>query len=76
VDAENYSTMIIDTWSLDSLNLDEINGSAHYNFTLDQLSVGTTQYLGTFNSPNTLDIYRDGNYENSDTWSCSSGVDL
>jgi PKD repeat protein len=76
VDAENSSTMIIDTWSLDSLNLDEINGTTHYNFTLDQLWGGTTQYLWTFNSPNTLDMYRDGNYENSDTWNFSSGVDL
>ncbi len=76
IDAEASSALILQTWSLDSLTLDEINGSTYYSYPTAILWGGTNEYLWIFTSPNILTSYRDGTQETSGTWDFTSGTDL
>ena len=77
IDAEASSLMIVNTWSLDSLNLDENNGSFHMSTPVANLWGGTSEYLYVFTAnPNTLLSSRNGIQESSFTWAFNSGSEL
>jgi PKD repeat protein len=77
IDAEASSLLIVNTWSLDSLNLDENNGPFHMSTPVANLWGGTTEYLYIFTAnPNSLVSSRDGVQESTDTWAFNSGTEL
>ena len=76
IDSDVSSALILQTWSLDSLTLDEINGSTHYSYPTANLWGGTNEYLWIFTSPDILTSYRDGIQETSGTWNFTSGTAL
>ena len=76
IDGEASSQLIMKSWSLDSLNLDENNGPTHVNYPVANLWGGTTEYLYIFSSPDVLTTHRDGVQESAHTWVFNSGTEL
>ena len=76
IDAEASSALILQTWSLDSMNLDDNNGPTHINYLVADLWSGTNEYLWIFTTPDIANSYRDGALESSGTWQFLSGTDL
>ena len=58
IDSEASSALIVQTWSLDSMTLDENNGPTHINYPTSSLWGGTTEYLWIFTNPNVVKIGR------------------
>lgn len=76
IDAEASSALIVQTWSLDSMNLDDNNGPTHISYPVADLWGGTNEYLWIFTNPDIVNTYRDGALESSGTWEFLSGTNL
>jgi PKD repeat protein len=73
IDIENSSALVLNTWALDSINLDEIDGSTHISKPVANLWGGTNEYLYILQSPNVITSLRDGNLESNGVWEFISG---
>lgn len=76
IDIENASALIVNTWALDSMNIDEIDGTTHLSHPLANLWGGTNEYLYVFEAPNAISSFRDGDLESSGVWEFLSGSQL